>query len=180
MSTARTGVGEEMKHSFGFEEVGDGEKQEKVDQVFHHVAKRYDLMNDFMSVGIHRAWKQAMVAQLNPPKRNDWRSLDVAGGTGDIAFQIIEASGRKAHTTVLDINGSMLDVGRQRAEEKNILENLTFVEANAEAILKHIPHSNQSGGRIRPQGLGRGTAAAATTTDQTDSDGIAALRVSES
>lgn len=134
MSTARTGVGEEMKHSFGFEKVEDGEKQDKVDEVFHHVAKRYDLMNDFMSVGIHRAWKQAMVTQLNPPKRSDWRSLDVAGGTGDIAFQIIEASCRKAHTTVLDINGSMLEVGRQRAQEKNILDNLTFVEANAEAL----------------------------------------------
>lgn len=134
MSTARTGVGEDMKQSFGFEKVEDGDKQDKVDDVFHHVADRYDLMNDFMSVGVHRAWKQAMVAQLNPPKRGDWRSLDVAGGTGDIAFKIVEASGRNVHTTVLDINGSMLEVGRGRAEKNGLIDNLTFVEANAEQL----------------------------------------------
>lgn len=134
MSIARTGVGEDMKHSFGFKKVEDGEKQRKVDDVFHHVADRYDLMNDFMSVGVHRAWKQAMVAQLNPPKNADWKSLDVAGGTGDIAFKIVEASARNAHVTVLDINGSMLDVGRERAEKNGLIDNLTFVEANAEQL----------------------------------------------
>ncbi len=134
MSTTRTGVGEEMKQSFGFEKVDDGQKQDKVDEVFHHVAKRYDLMNDFMSMGIHRAWKQAMVAQLNPPMRDGWRSLDVAGGTGDIAFKIVEASNRHAHTTVLDINGSMLAVGRERSEKNGLIDNLSFVEANAEEL----------------------------------------------
>lgn len=134
MSTARTGASEEMKQSFGFSNVEDGKKQDKVDEVFHHVARRYDIMNDLMSGGVHRAWKQAMVAQLNPPKRPGWRSLDVAGGTGDIAFKIIEASGEKAHTTVLDINGSMLDVGRDRAEKRGLIGNLDFVEANAEEL----------------------------------------------
>ncbi|MEM5501926.1 bifunctional demethylmenaquinone methyltransferase/2-methoxy-6-polyprenyl-1,4-benzoquinol methylase UbiE [Ahrensia kielensis] len=134
MSTARTGVGEDMKQSFGFEKVEDGNKQQKVDAVFHHVAKRYDIMNDFMSAGVHRAWKQAMVAQLNPPKRGNWRSLDVAGGTGDIAFKIVEASGRNVHTTVLDINGSMLEVGRERAVKNGLIDNLDFVEANAEEL----------------------------------------------
>lgn len=134
MSTARTGVGEEMKQSFGFEKVDDGQKQQKVDAVFHSVAKRYDVMNDLMSAGMHRAWKTAMIAQLNPPKSGTWRSLDVAGGTGDIAFKIVEASGRNAHTTVLDINGSMLQVGKERAQARGLMENLDFVEANAEDL----------------------------------------------
>jgi demethylmenaquinone methyltransferase/2-methoxy-6-polyprenyl-1,4-benzoquinol methylase len=75
-----------------------------------------------------------MVSWLNPPKRAGWNSLDVAGGTGDIAFRIVEASDRKAHVTVLDINGSMLGVGRERAEKKGLAANLDFVEANAEAL----------------------------------------------
>lgn len=134
MSTTRTGVGEDMKQSFGFEKVDDGQKQDKVNDVFHHVAKRYDIMNDFMSVGVHRAWKEAMVAQLNPAKRGDWRSLDVAGGTGDIAFRIVEASNKNAHVTVLDINGSMLQVGKERAQKNGLIDNLDFVEANAEEL----------------------------------------------
>jgi demethylmenaquinone methyltransferase/2-methoxy-6-polyprenyl-1,4-benzoquinol methylase len=107
-----------METSYGFQEVGAGEKQPLVNDVFHKVAKRYDLMNDLMSAGMHRVWKDAMVAWLNPPKRPGWRVLDVAGGTGDIAFKIVEASHRNAHATVLDINGSMLGVGAERAEKK--------------------------------------------------------------
>jgi demethylmenaquinone methyltransferase/2-methoxy-6-polyprenyl-1,4-benzoquinol methylase len=102
--------------------------------VFHKVAQRYDVMNDLMSGGMHRVWKDAMVTALNPPKSGRWRSLDVAGGTGDIAFRIVEASRGNAHVTVLDINGSMLEVGRDRAEKRGIAENLTFVEANAEEL----------------------------------------------
>jgi demethylmenaquinone methyltransferase/2-methoxy-6-polyprenyl-1,4-benzoquinol methylase len=98
------------------------------------VANRYDLMNDLMSAGLHRLWKDAMVAWLNPAKRTGWKVLDVAGGTGDIAFRIIEASQRQAHATVLDINGSMLAVGRDRAEKQGLSENTDFVEANAEVL----------------------------------------------
>ena len=123
-----------METSYGFRQVGEGEKQPLVNEVFHKVANRYDLMNDLMSAGMHRVWKDAMVAWLNPPKRPGWRSLDVAGGTGDIAFKIVEASDRNAHVTVLDINGSMLSVGRERAEKKGLVENLDFVEANAEEL----------------------------------------------
>jgi demethylmenaquinone methyltransferase / 2-methoxy-6-polyprenyl-1,4-benzoquinol methylase len=123
-----------MEQSFGFRTVDAGTKQPLVDEVFHKVAKRYDLMNDIMSAGMHRVWKDAMVSALNPPKRAGWTSLDVAGGTGDIAFRIVEASQRAAHVTVLDINGSMLSVGRERAEKRGLLDNLDFVEANAEAL----------------------------------------------
>ena len=75
-----------------------------------------------------------MVAWLNPPKRGGWKVLDVAGGTGDIAFRIVEASGGNAHATVLDINGSMLAVGRDRAEKLGLAGNTEFVEANAEQL----------------------------------------------
>ena len=83
---------------------------------------------------MHRLWKDALVAWLNPPKRGAWKVLDVAGGTGDIAFRIVEASGRNAHATVLDINGSMLAVGRERAAKLGLEANTDFVEANAEEL----------------------------------------------
>ena len=134
MSVERTTAAGGMETSYGFKSVGEGEKQPLVNDVFHKVAKRYDLMNDLMSAGLHRVWKDAMVAWLNPPKRPGWRVLDVAGGTGDIAFRIVEASDRLAHATVLDINGSMLAVGRDRAEKKGIAEQVEFVEANAEEL----------------------------------------------
>jgi len=123
-----------METAFGFRQVNQGEKQHLVNDVFHRVADRYDLMNDLMSAGLHRAWKAAMVDWLAPSKRPGFRSLDVAGGTGDIAFRIVEASTRNAHVTVLDINGSMLGVGRDRAIKRGIDQHLTFVEANAEEL----------------------------------------------
>ena len=123
-----------MKTSFGFSDVGEGEKQGRVNDVFHKVAQRYDVMNDLMSAGMHRVWKDAMVTSLNPPKNGRWHSLDVAGGTGDIAFRIVDASRGNAAVTVLDNNGSMLDVGRDRAVKRGIADNLTFVEANAEDL----------------------------------------------
>ncbi|MHA1188838.1 MAG: bifunctional demethylmenaquinone methyltransferase/2-methoxy-6-polyprenyl-1,4-benzoquinol methylase UbiE [Alphaproteobacteria bacterium] len=120
--------------SFGNRTVPLDEKQEMVDEVFHSVAGRYDLMNDLMSAGVHRLWKSAMVSWLAPPKSGrPYAVLDVAGGSGDIAFRIAERSNSHARITVSDINGSMLDVGRQRAE-KNHVCGLTFVEANAENL----------------------------------------------
>ncbi|WP_113132024.1 bifunctional demethylmenaquinone methyltransferase/2-methoxy-6-polyprenyl-1,4-benzoquinol methylase UbiE [Rhizobiales bacterium] len=134
MTDQRVSADGGMETSFGFRNVDAGEKQPLVNDVFHKVAKRYDIMNDVMSAGLHRAWKDAMIAALNPPRREDYKVLDVAGGTGDIAFRIIEASDRKAHATVLDINGSMLAVGAERAEKKKLSANLEFVEANAEEL----------------------------------------------
>ncbi len=79
---------------FGYRRVPLDEKQGLVDDVFHSVARRYDLMNDLMSGGMHRAWKNALVTAVNPPKSDrDFRLLDVAGGTGDIAFRVLEAGG---------------------------------------------------------------------------------------
>ena len=133
MSIERVSRGEGMAGSFGFEAVQPNAKQDKVNEVFHSVAKRYDVMNDLMSAGMHRAWKSAMVALLNPPKSREYHVLDVAGGTGDIAFRILNAS-PFAQATVLDINGSMLDVGRDRAVKAKLDERCTFVEANAEVL----------------------------------------------
>lgn len=134
MSVERTTVAGGMETSYGFKSVRPGDKQPLVNEVFHKVANRYDLMNDLMSAGLHRLWKDAMVTWLNPPKRPGWKVLDVAGGTGDIAFRIVDASHGNAHATVLDINGSMLSVGRDRAEKKGLSGNTDFVEANAEEL----------------------------------------------
>lgn len=134
MSGQRTTAAGGMETSYGFATVEPGEKQTLVNEVFHRVADRYDLMNDFMSGGLHRLWKDAMVTALNPPKRPGWKSLDVAGGTGDVAARIVDASDRAAHVTVLDINGSMLGVGRQRAAKQGLSANLDFIEANAEEL----------------------------------------------
>lgn len=134
MNQQRTGAQGGMETSFGFQDVSDGEKQTRVNDVFHRVAKRYDVMNDLMSGGLHRVWKDSMIAWLSPSKTANWKVLDVAGGTGDVAFKIVDASGRNAHATVLDINGSMLGVGRDRAAKKGLAENTEFVEANAEEL----------------------------------------------
>src|SRR5580698_601033 len=105
--------------SFGFRDVPEAEKEAMVREVFSSVASRYDLMNDLMSGGIHRIWKDAMVEWLNP--QPGWRALDVAGGTGDIGLRIAEmtrARGGEAAICVCDINAQMLGEGVRRAEEK--------------------------------------------------------------
>ena len=118
--------------SFGYEQVSPEEKTKRVGGVFSNVARKYDIMNDAMSGGMHRLWKDTFVRRVKPREGED--ILDMAGGTGDIAFRIVEASNRLAHATVLDINGSMLGVGAERAEKKGLSPNLTFVEANAESL----------------------------------------------
>src|SRR4029079_13193650 len=118
----------------GFRGVPLCQKQALVDDVFHSVAGRYDLMNDLMSGGLHRAWKEAMVTTINPPKGDKpFTLLDVAGGTGDIAFRALKAGGPNVHAIVCDINAEMLEVGRQRADKQGI-GNVEFVEGNAETL----------------------------------------------
>ncbi|ENN95386.1 ubiquinone/menaquinone biosynthesis methyltransferase [Bartonella vinsonii subsp. berkhoffii str. Tweed] len=138
--TERVGTKGGMEHSFGFTRVDEAQKQSMVDGVFHSVAENYDKMNDILSLGLHRVWKNSMVAWLSPPALSHWKVLDVAGGTGDIAFRILNASRQKAHATVLDINGSMLSVGKKRAQKNGLAPLINFVEANAE----HLPFEDQS------------------------------------
>jgi demethylmenaquinone methyltransferase / 2-methoxy-6-polyprenyl-1,4-benzoquinol methylase len=120
--------------SFGFREVPEAEKEALVREVFSSVAKRYDLMNDLMSGGIHRIWKDAMVEWLNP--QPGWRVLDVAGGTGDIAFRIADmarARGGEAAIAVCDINADMLGEGVCRAEAKGESA-IAWICGDAEAL----------------------------------------------
>jgi demethylmenaquinone methyltransferase / 2-methoxy-6-polyprenyl-1,4-benzoquinol methylase len=118
---------------FGYGTVRLDEKQGRVNEVFRSVAGRYDLMNDLMSAGLHRVWKDALVTAVRPPKTRPFRHLDVAGGTGDVAFRILEAGGAQTQVTVLDINGDMLEVGRERSGSR-YAGRIDFVEANAEAL----------------------------------------------
>jgi len=121
--------------TFGFREVPLGDKQAMVDDVFHSVARRYDLMNDLMSAGLHRAWKDVLVTAVNPPKGNKpFALLDLAGGTGDISFRVVQAGGPGVTATVLDINGGMLEVGRERARDLGLDHAVSFIEGNAETL----------------------------------------------
>src|ERR1700743_3322663 len=116
---------------FGYRDVPLDDKQALVNSVFHSVASRYDLMNDLMSAGLHRVWKDIMVNTLDPPKsERPFALLDVAGGTGDIAFRAAKASGTGFRATVCDINGDMLNVGRERAAAQQLDDRVSFVEGN--------------------------------------------------
>jgi demethylmenaquinone methyltransferase/2-methoxy-6-polyprenyl-1,4-benzoquinol methylase len=114
--------------SFGFEDVPPEEKTERVGDVFRRVARRYDLMNDAMSLGAHRLWKDRFVRRVRP--RPGEAILDLAGGTGDIAFRL---AARGAQVTVADINPDMLAVGMERAARRG-LTGLVWAQENAEAL----------------------------------------------
>ena len=114
--------------SFGYEDVTPEEKTARVGGVFTNVAAKYDLMNDAMSGGMHRLWKDRFVAKLKP--REGEQILDMAGGTGDIAFRIARSG---ASVTVADINPSMLEVGMERAAKRG-MDGLVWTEANAETL----------------------------------------------
>ena len=114
--------------SFGYEDVAPDEKTRRVGGVFSNVARRYDLMNDAMSGGMHRLWKDRFVRRVKP--REGEQILDMAGGTGDIAFRLARGG---ASVTVADINPEMLAVGMERARQKGI-EGLIWTEANAEVL----------------------------------------------
>ena len=122
--------------SFGFREVREEERQGLVNQVFSSVAERYDLMNDLMSGGLHRLWKRDFVTWLNPPKADgrDFRLLDVAGGTGDIAIRYAHASGNATTAVICDISPEMLAVGQRRVNDAGLAERITLIEGNAETL----------------------------------------------
>ncbi len=119
---------------FGSRQVPLADKQALVDDVFRSVAPRYDLMNDLMSFGLHRAWKDALVTVVSAPKAGAFSVLDVAGGTGDVALRMIAAGGEQTRATVCDVNADMLAIGRQRAAALGLADAITFVEGNAELL----------------------------------------------
>ena len=118
--------------SFGFRDVPEAEKEALVGEVFSSVAARYDLMNDVMSGGIHRIWKDAMVEWLNP--RPGWRVLDVAGGTGDIAALLLPRVAESGSVVLGDINAAMLRAGRDRLLNGGFVRNLHYAQLR---ICKH-------------------------------------------
>ena len=123
---------EDRTTHFGFQTVGEDEKAGMVHGVFSRVASKYDIMNDLMSVGIHRAWKAAMMDWLAP--RPGQRLLDVAGGTGDVAFRFLDRAGAGAQATVCDMTAPMLEEGRKRAEAESLADRLDWVVGDAMAL----------------------------------------------
>ena len=125
-----------MKTDFGFKEVEASEKAGKVAEVFHSVASRYDLMNDLMSVGLHRAWKMFAIVSAN--LQPGMRVLDIAGGTGDMARAFAKRVGTSGSVVLTDINASMLNIGRDRLLNQGLM--LPCVQCDAEAL----PFANNS------------------------------------
>ena len=122
----------EDKTHFGFEQVDVGEKVKRVAGVFHSVADNYDLMNDVMSLGIHRLWKRFTLAQTG--LKAGMRALDLAGGTGDLALRMSRMVGPAGEVVLSDINESMLSNGRERLLDEGIAGNVRYVQANAECL----------------------------------------------
>lgn len=120
-----------QKTHFGFKTVDEDAKAGMVHGVFTNVASKYDVMNDAMSMGVHRIWKDAMMDWLAP--RKGMKLLDVAGGTGDISFRFLKRAGG-GHATVFDMTQSMLDEGRKRAEAESMQDSLNWVCGDAMAL----------------------------------------------
>ena len=117
---------------FGFKTVAETEKEHLVADVFHSVAEKYDLMNDLMSFGIHRLWKRFTIdcAGVRPGQK----ILDLAGGTGDLTAKFSRLVGDSGEVVLADINDSMLRVGREKLRNKGLVNNIRYVQANAEAL----------------------------------------------
>ena len=120
---------------FGYKTVDAGKKTAMVGNVFTSVAQKYDLMNDLMSFGLHRLWKDKMVEMI--PIKSGMKILDMAGGTGDISFRILKKAkvvNRKIDITVCDINAEMLEQGRARAINKGIISGISWKQGDAEKL----------------------------------------------
>jgi demethylmenaquinone methyltransferase/2-methoxy-6-polyprenyl-1,4-benzoquinol methylase len=121
--------------SFGFRQVAAGERQGLVNDIFSTVAGRYDLMNDLMSGGLHRLWKDDLVAWLAPPKSaQPFALIDVAGGTGDITQRVLEAGGAGCSAVLCDISPAMLEMGRTRLGERGLGGKVACAIGNAETL----------------------------------------------
>ena len=117
---------------FGFTQVPWEEKQKRVAGVFHSVAAKYDLMNDLMSFGIHRIWKKQTITKSTVRKGDN--VLDLAGGTGDLAYKFCQMVGSQGKVILSDINSSMLEVGKEKLTNKGCVGNIEYVQANAECL----------------------------------------------
>ena len=122
----------DTKTHFGFKDVDWDAKQGMVNSVFDSVAKKYDIMNDVMSLGMHRIWKHVAISHSGV--RPGDTVLDVASGTGDLAKQFARIVGSKGHVILSDINGNMLSEGRKRLDQSGVVGNVSYFLANAEAI----------------------------------------------
>ncbi|MBB3102890.1 bifunctional demethylmenaquinone methyltransferase/2-methoxy-6-polyprenyl-1,4-benzoquinol methylase UbiE [Azomonas macrocytogenes] len=122
----------ERSTHFGYQSVPESQKAQKVAEVFHSVAAKYDLMNDLMSAGIHRLWKRITIELSGARVGN--RILDIAGGTGDLTRQFSRIVGPTGEVVLADINASMLEVGRDRLLDKGVSGNIRFVQADAEKL----------------------------------------------
>jgi demethylmenaquinone methyltransferase/2-methoxy-6-polyprenyl-1,4-benzoquinol methylase len=122
---------EQVTH-FGFKNVRANEKAGKVADVFHSVASKYDIMNDLMSMGVHRIWKRLTIESSGV--RPGYKVLDIAGGTGDLSMQFSKRVGEQGQVILADINSSMLNVGRDRLMNQGYGSNIQFVQANAEIL----------------------------------------------
>lgn len=117
---------------FGYQTVDKDKKEEKVAEVFHSVASKYDVMNDVMSFGIHRLWKRTMIELTGT--RKGQKALDLAGGTGEIAMKVAKRVGDSGHVVLSDINSSMLEEGKKRVINSGFINNISFELINAEEI----------------------------------------------
>ncbi|MDV6320306.1 bifunctional demethylmenaquinone methyltransferase/2-methoxy-6-polyprenyl-1,4-benzoquinol methylase UbiE [Chromohalobacter sp. HP20-39] len=117
---------------FGYQEVPVEEKADRVAQVFHSVAARYDVMNDLMSFGVHRLWKRLTLERAGV--RPGHHVLDIAGGTGDLALKFSRLVGPRGRVVLADINASMLRVGRDKLLDNGVGDNVEYVQANAETL----------------------------------------------
>ena len=121
--------------TFGFRTVAEGERQGLVNEVFSGVAERYDLMNDLMSGGLHRLWKDDLIVRLNPPRgATQFRLIDVAGGTADVALRAMAAGGPNMTAVVCDISPEMLEVGTRKIAAAGLSQRVGAVVGNAEAL----------------------------------------------
>ena len=132
MTDQRKGIDAEPTTHFGFNNVPESHKSEKVAAVFHSVSSRYDLMNDVLSVGIHRLWKRFTI-ELSGVRAGN-QVLDIAGGTGDLAAKLSKLVGPTGQVVLADINGSMLKLGRDRLLDKGLAGNIKFVQADVEKL----------------------------------------------
>ena len=130
--TPSTQSNEEETTHFGFQTVETKEKESKVASVFHSVAQQYDIMNDLMSFGIHRLWKRFTIDASGVRPGN--KILDLAGGTGDLTAKFSRLVGKDGKVVLADINSSMLKVGRDKLRDKGLVQNIEYVQANAQYL----------------------------------------------